>query len=114
MPKESQRTALPVDPVFAAIDAHVAVVVEVERKVALDDPGANCGNMFECAKVVVNTAPTTSAGLQALAAHVRQYFAYGSGDALCIVRPLPGGGMHGGGVGAAEWLIAKRAAELAA
>ena len=68
--------------------------------------------MFLVAQVVVETAPTTPAGLKALSDHLRKHFGYGSGFALCIMRPLPGGSMHGGGEGAVEWLIAKRAAEL--
>jgi hypothetical protein len=110
--------ALPVDPVFAGIDAHVTAMAELDHQVALYKAGAtdgrtiNAGDMFQCAKVVVETAPTTAAGLRALADHLRQHFGYGSGFALCISRPF-GGSMMGGGVGAAEWLIAKRAAELA-
>jgi hypothetical protein len=67
--------------------------------------------MSLAAKAVVETAPTTAAGLGALADHLRQYFSYGSGAALQISRPF-GGSMMGGGRGAAEWLIAKRATEL--
>ena len=123
---DSQNTTS--DPVFPAIEAHLAAIAAAERQAALDYArltGGDCSVLSDAAlsnalvngcmaaKALVATAPTTPAGLKALEDHLRQYFSYGSGAALCIMRPLPGGGgMHGGGEGAWEWLIAKRAAEL--
>jgi hypothetical protein len=80
---------------------------ELERLVALKSRTVNAASVFRSARALVDTAPTTAAGLRALSDHLRQYFSFGSGFALCIRR-----GMMGGGDGAAEWLIAKRAAEL--
>jgi hypothetical protein len=115
---DSQNTTNTLDPILAAISAHLAAIADLDRDAALYEAGAidgstvDAGNVFLAAQVVVDTAPTTAAGLAALSDHLREHFAYGRGFALLISRPLPGGSEHGGGEGAAEGLIAKRAAEL--
>jgi hypothetical protein len=116
----SLPTSADQDPIFEAIAENVAAITELERQLALHETGliddyrplnAAGANIFQCAQVVVDTAATTPAGLLALADHLRQHFSYGSGFALCIERPF-GGSMMGGGVGAVEWLLKKRAAEI--
>jgi hypothetical protein len=71
--------ALPVDPVFAAIDAHRAAIAEFNRLLALDMAVGDCSAIeaalrveVATAKALVATAPTTRAGLRALAAHLRE------------------------------------------
>jgi hypothetical protein len=58
-------------------------------------------------KTLVATAPTTAAGLAALATYLRHELRL----RLFVTRPFAGA-MMGGGDDAVEWLIAKRAAEL--
>jgi hypothetical protein len=107
------------DPIFAAIDAHLAAMAELDRWLALLDAGlidgrtVNAAAMCDAGRVVIKTAPTTRAGLTALSDHLRRYFGYGSVFALSISQPC-GSTMQGGGRGAAEYLIAKRTAELEA
>ena len=87
-------TAEPADPIFAAIDAHTRVVDAMSamhermlaespprfdnngdmicKMVGPDHPAAvACRACFDAEKTLITTAPTTQAGLQALAAHLR-------------------------------------------
>ena len=66
-------------------------------------------NDIRVTEALVATAPTTQAGLRALADHLRpkEHRA-----AWLHIRWPFGSGMMGGGDGAGEWLLEKRAADL--
>ena len=124
--------AVPVDPVFAAIDAHAESVRTVQARherllrmiggdmAAAEDlcrspetRAVQAALLAECAAgtVLIATAPTTSAGLRALADHLRddRY----RGARWFIERTVTtDGGFSYDSRGNVEWLIAKRAAEL--
>jgi hypothetical protein len=124
--------ALPADPIFAAIDAHAASVgtvwtlqARLLRMIGGDMAAAEdlCRSpetravqaalLAECAAgtVLIATAPTTSAGLRALADHLRddRY----RGARWFIERTVTtDGGFSYDSRGNVDWLIAKRAAEL--
>jgi hypothetical protein len=110
--------AIPADPVFAAIDAHAQAMQEVNRLI-VDGPwdravqDAATRNEFRTGEVLIGTAPTTRAGLLALAAHLRDERS-APAVFVCIARPamiatgrLTPVSYH------VEALIAKRAAALA-
>lgn len=112
--------AFPADPVFAAIDAHVAAITELDRQIALEQANlivdsriiSRAGaRMCRCAQALVETAPTSAAGLRAWVDYIRL-------DAPCVQmsirQPIDGGGWSYGSHDAVEALIAKRTAELAA
>jgi hypothetical protein len=116
--------ALPVDPIFAAIAANVAAVAEVDRLIALEEAGliGDASSAIEAAlraevaaaKALVATAPSTPAGLRALAAHLRE-------DDSCLALifiertvTMDDGSTYrtSGDPESIEWFLAKRAAEL--
>jgi hypothetical protein len=115
--------ALPADPIFAAIDAHVAADAEVDRVITdiaqagrIATPSLDSALQaaviaeFTAAKSLVETAPSTPAGLRAWANYLRRNE---PGSVLRSIRePLDGGGWVYGWHGAADRLIAKRAAEM--
>jgi hypothetical protein len=107
------------DPIFAAIAAYKYRRRAID--IALERFGAGlAGHVpvqaalqaeFVASKALIATSPTSRAGLLALDDHLRD----NSGLALYIERRITtesGGFTMGGGPGAAEWLIAKRAAEI--
>jgi hypothetical protein len=102
---------------YAAIDAHFTAVAETDRQIALDEAGLigdDCSAMqaamvadWAAARALIGTAPTTLAGLRALDDYLRH------SDARWFVR-RPGADPWDRLADPVNWLIAKRAAELAA
>jgi hypothetical protein len=90
----SANSVTAVDPIFAAIDSHLAAIAELDRQVELFKAGTSGGStldtrgMCRAGKMVVDTSPTTAAGLKALSDHLGKHFGCGSG--FSIHRPLPG------------------------
>jgi hypothetical protein len=94
MPKAAANTttlpglALQVDPIFAALAAHVAANAEFDRQIALAQAGrigddwsaiqaarvrAALVSAERAEKAIVETAPTTRDGLRALSDHLRRH-----------------------------------------
>ena len=119
-------TSPPRDPIFDAIDAHREAIAkfntEHERPVAAGGPDgsnwhpAQAALMAEvaAAKALIETAPTTRAGLRALERHLHED---DSRLALHFIkRPFTVDGRRmgavSGGSEGVDWLIAQRAAEI--
>lgn len=113
------------DPIFAAIDAHaratdalwalheesLAVGPENADHLPLETAVRAC---FETEAALIDTAPTTRAGLRALEAHLRQdrhKHARWSIPRLAKTRNAPFS-THIDSLESVDWLIAKRAAEI--
>jgi hypothetical protein len=115
------------DPIFAAITAHRKATRTVDAayakllqaddtRLADTEPMQIALNAeYRAADAMIGTAPTTRAGVRALAAHLgdeRNYSAVGF-----IRRPIVLDGVtvgtQGGGDGAVEWLLAKHAEAIA-
>jgi hypothetical protein len=113
--------AVPVDPIFAAIDAHSKAAQTMDRLIAAKAPSAaryaamdeefRVGNIM-----ILDTAPTTRAGLRALEVHLRDPRNWGA-LFMAVVQPELTAGRLPASIDSrenAKFVIAKRTAELAA
>jgi hypothetical protein len=109
------------DPIFASIAEHQASIQKTDRAsetLAAAGPEGDWRPTHAAlvawgaaATALIETAPTTRAGLRALAAHLRDEERNRGALLLYIRRPC-GSGWMCGGPEAVDWLIAKRAAEI--
>jgi hypothetical protein len=115
------------DPIFAAIDAHVAATKAIDDAqaillaVAPDPLGPDCARMqaalwagLAASKSLVETVPTTRAGLQAFASHLRDPRHHFVERHIHRTIELDDDGEYRlvGGRDAIEFLISRRKAEL--
>jgi hypothetical protein len=113
------------DPIFAAMDAHrdrMDVTDRANERLAAAGPDGDSRPMqaalwaeHAAAKALIETAPTTRAGLRALESYLREDRNNNARMGIQMTGTMESGRTYtwsSGGPESVDWLIAKRAAEI--
>ena len=113
------------DPIFAAMDAHrdrLDVTDRANERLAAAGPDGDSRPMqaalwaeLAAAKALIETAPTTRAGLRALESYLRKDRNNNARMGIQMTGTMESGRTYtwsSGGPESVDWLIAKRAAEI--